>query len=353
MKHFYFGKNTPNKDFTYLLFYLLICFVSCAENENLKPQQEQETIYLTEAGTLPNKISFSKMYNQITNLKIVGEINGTDLHFIRDVSRYGSSFSILDLSKARIVEGGDAYYDYCYTSNNQLGDNAFSSCSSLTNIRIPLNVTVIGKYAFDHCASLTSMYIPSSVTKIGDFAFWDCESLTSVIISSGVTEIGKYAFHDCTSLKKVNIPTNVTEIEENTFSGCTSLKGVEIPSNVTKIGDSAFWDCGSLTSINIPSNLTSIGKEAFSGCKSLKSIYVYAEKVPTTKYYNLFRGCDSKNCIVYVPKGTYDAYSRSEFGYFENIIEFDTTSIHNTKATVVARDTTCCIVNDKIIERKY
>ncbi len=44
---------------------------------------------------------------------------------------------------------------------------------------------------------------------------------------------------------------------------------------------------------------------------------------------NMFDGCDAKKCTVYVPKGTYDDYWLSEFGYFENIVEFDPTGINN------------------------
>ena len=46
---------------------------------------EQITIKLDEAGTLPNKIAVSRK-NLITNLKIVGKINGTDLKFIREMA---------------------------------------------------------------------------------------------------------------------------------------------------------------------------------------------------------------------------------------------------------------------------
>ena len=101
---------------------------------------------------------------------------------------------------------------------------------------------------------------------------------------------------------------------------------------MTEIGYYAFYKCTSLISVNIPSSVKEIGNGAFSGCNSLKSIYVFAEDVPSTGN-GAFNGCDSKNCMVYVPKGTYDAYWLSEFGYFENIVEFDATSIHNTVAT--------------------
>ena len=70
----------------------------------------QVPIKLDEAGTLPSKISASEKY-LITNLKIVGKINGTDLKFIREMAgcdvngkETDGKLSILDLSDAKIVE---------------------------------------------------------------------------------------------------------------------------------------------------------------------------------------------------------------------------------------------------------
>ena len=106
----------------------------------------------------------------------------------------------------------------------------------------------------------------------------------------------------------------------------------------------SFEKCSSLTGIKIPSSVTEIGEYAFAGCNSLKSIYVYTEYIPSTGT-GAFDGCDSKNCTVYVPKGTYDAYWLSEFGYFKNIVEFDATSIHNTIATPEAQEAARYAVN--------
>lgn len=366
--------NTLNKQLTVLMFLLLNCFVSCSEDDNMI--LKTVTINLTEAGTLPDKISSSNK-NKITNLKIIGDINGTDLRFIREMAGNiigNGNLSKLDLSKAWIVEGGEAYChkegNYYYSSNNQLGCYVFDHCLSLTSINIPLSVTSIGdnalsstslenvnipssvtsigRYAFYHCRHLKSVNIPSSVTEIGKCAFRECDSLTSVNIPSSVTEIGEYAFQWCESLKNINIPSSVTEIKEGTFSECKSLEKINIPSSVTEIEKYAFSDCSSLESIKIPSNVTKIGYNAFNGCKSLRAIYVYAEKVPILPYNSCaFEGCDSKKCKVYVPIGTYDAYSRSEFGYFENIVEFDASSFRNTIATAENQDTTHYVVNDK------
>ena len=257
---------------------------------------KQITIKLEKAGTLPDKIGSTKKY-QITNLKILGEINGTDLMFIRnmaggidyyDETREGK-LSVLDLSQARIVVGGGPYFYYfkgnptdgysrkLYVDENDvLGDYMFCGCSALTSLTLPSSVTKIGNYAFEYCSGLTSMKIPFSVTSIGGSAFEGCSGLTSLVIPSGVTKIGYYAFENC--------------------SGLTS-------------------------------------------------IYVYAEQIYTIGLV-AFKGCDKNNCKVYVPKGTYDYYIKySDFRYFKNIEEFDATGINNVITPFHAKEVSRYSIN--------
>ena len=158
-------KNREMRNFTIKglflaeLFMVLGCLsIKAAADEGLITRQV--TIKLDEAGTLPNRIAVSRK-NLITNLKIVGKINGTDLKFIREMAGWDfnlektdGKLSVLDLSEAKIVAGGDAYVQYgenYYTSNDKLGDYAFAVCSGLTSLTIPSGVTSIGNYAFAGC----------------------------------------------------------------------------------------------------------------------------------------------------------------------------------------------------------
>ena len=363
----------------FVVFMLLGCVSIHAADDGLIT--EQITIKLDKAGTLPDRISESKKY-LITNLKIVGEVNGTDWRFIREMAgcdNYGSKtngkLSILDLSDAKIVEGGSEYIEYIWnvgTSNDVLGNYAFYGCSRLTSLTIPSSVTSIVEGAFTSCSGLTSLTIPSSVTSIGEGAFNGCSGLTSLIIPSSVTSIGKAAFAGCSGLTSLTIPSSVTSIDrevfhycsgltsltipssvtsigkaafascsrltsliipssvtsigEEAFASCSRLTSLTIPSSVTSIGEAAFYGCSGLTSLTIPSSVTSIGNYTFWGCSGLTSIYVYLEKLPNLGT-DVFYRCDAKNCTVYVPTGTYDDYKLSEFGYFENIVEFDATGI--------------------------
>lgn len=69
--------------FLTVLFVLLGSLAIQAADDGLITRQI--TLKLDEAGTLPNMISYDQK-NLITNLKIVGEINGTDLIFIREMA---------------------------------------------------------------------------------------------------------------------------------------------------------------------------------------------------------------------------------------------------------------------------
>ena len=264
--------------------FLCLVFLLCNATSHAADDliTRQITIKLDKAGTLPDKIGSSKKY-KITNLKIVGEINGTDWRLIRDmaseddIGRTKGKLSTLDLSDAKIVGGGNSYINTgdnsYYTSNDKLGDYAFYDCRVLTNLTIPSSVTSIGESAFEYCRSLTSLTIPSSVTLIDWYAFKGCSGLTSLTIPSSVTSIGYSAFQGCSGLTNLTIPSSVTYIGGSAFQGCSGLTSLTIPSSVTSIDWYAFQGCSGLTSLTISSSVTSIGESAFSGCSSLTNLY--------------------------------------------------------------------------------
>ena len=267
--------------FVTAVFMVLGCLAIHAADGNLITKQI--TIKLEKAGTLPSKIGDTKKY-KITNLKIMGEINGTDLCFIREMAGsndigQGTNGKLvtLDLSGSKIVKGGDCYYRvdngygtyyYYYTSDDVIGAYAFKNCSDLTSLTLPSSVTRIGDYAFYNCSGLTSLTLPSSVTRIGDYAFYKCSGLTSLTLPSSVTSIGEFAFMYCSGLTSLTIPSGVTSIGMSAFEYCSSLTSLTLPSSVNEIGIYAFHGCSGLTSLTLPSSVTSsIRDYIFDGLK--------------------------------------------------------------------------------------
>ena len=267
--------------FVTAVFMVLGCLAIHAADGNLITKQI--TIKLEKAGTLPSKIGDTKKY-KITNLKIMGEINGTDLRFIREMAGsndigQGTNGKLvtLDLSGSKIVKGGDCYYRvdngystyyHYYTSDDVIGDYAFKNCSDLTSLTLPSSVTRIGDYAFKNCSGLTSLTLPSSVTRIGDYAFYNCSGLTSLTLPSSVTSIGEFAFRYCSGLTSLTIPSGVTSIGMSAFEYCSSLTSLTLPSSVNEIGIYAFHGCSGLTSLTLPSSVTSsIRDYIFDGLK--------------------------------------------------------------------------------------
>ncbi len=109
-----------------------------------------------------------------------------------------------------------------------------------------------------------------------------------------VSSIGESAFEDCTGLKGVTIPKSVESIGERAFSGCTGLTEVTIPNSVTSIGDNAFWGCESLIKVT-----------------SLNPVPPVCDDYALSGDASAFSHVNSL-CILYVPRGSKNAYARAE-----------------------------------------
>ena len=184
----------------------------------------------------------------------------------------------------------------------EIGEDAFSFCNSLTSVILPDSLSSIGDDAFSRCSFLTSITLPDSLTSIGGNPFSGCSSLAEIDVSpdnpvfvqidgvlyekatktlicypagkagdsfavpDGILVIGDDAFSFCNALTSITLPDGLASIGDFAFSGCYSLTSVTLPDGLTSIGDLAFFYCSSLTSATLPDSLTSIGYFAFMGC---------------------------------------------------------------------------------------
>ena len=335
--------------------------------------QVQRTINVTTAGTLSDFISEDEKY-QIEELTLTGKLNGDDIYLIRDMAGINmdkiegfyylgeecitdGKLRVLDLSGAKIVEGGREYYidkmgsvsfsDPAYTKNDEISAYMFAYCHTLEELTLPSSATVISPFIFsgaknkadkpqmnmkvikvadgntnydsrDNCNAViekaTSMFvvgcngstIPDGVTAIADKALLDCNKLESVTIPEGVTSIGNSAFSGCSGLTSVAIPNSLETIGDNVFFGCGNLVSIVVGSGNTVYDSRDNCNAIIATSTNtlllgckkttIPNGVTTIGGGAFSNCIGLERLTI-PESV-TTIGSNAFEGCTGLTSIT-------------------------------------------------------
>lgn len=213
----------------------------------------------------------------------------------------------------------------------EIVENAFASCSNLTQVTITANgITSIGAAAFQNTKSLTTIEIPASVTTIGNAAFagsgistftvaesgssfktdTDSKALLtsdgktlvvfapkatgSYTIPDGVETIGPFSF-ESSALTSIVIPSSVKTIGESAFFR-SALTSIVIPESVKTIGEAAFT-LSALTSIVIPESVETIGESAFSQSSALTTVTFEGESAPTIGK-GIFAFCDNLTSIL-------------------------------------------------------
>lgn len=232
-------------------------------------------VTLKSTGTLLDAIGGYDNLLNIKKLKITGEINGDDVYEIRRMT----NLEYLNLKDAKIVEGGKQYYDYssCITKEEEIGEYMFYEMKSLKEIIIPINSK-----------------------SVGSFAIAGCNCIYSITLNEGLELVDQSAFPFNDLLTEISLPKSLKIIGEAAFM-YSGLQSIVIPENVISIGYGAFEQPAykvTLKEIHIkgkPETLKTIGTDAFNG--------VYG------------------TAILYIPKGTKEAYSKTELGRFVNIVE--------------------------------
>ena len=141
------------------------------------------------------------------------------------------------------------------------GDYAFQQSQIGTAI-IP-EIATTGTGTFNGCTSLKR--VECSAITIGENAFSSCTQLSDVTLNKTVT-VGSSAFQSCTALVTLTLPEGVTTIGSNAFAYCSALDGVfHVPGSIgTNNGNRS----------SAISNAAAIGSGVFTGTSSLDEIFI-------------------------------------------------------------------------------
>ena len=139
---------------------------------------------------------------------------------------------------------------------------------SIDKIIVEDGVTRIGNNAFRTTTSVTNLELGDSVQEIGTYAFYNCTGLAGdLVLPEQLRVIGAYAFYGCSGIDgTLYLPANLTTIEKHAFRECIGISGdIRMPRSLQSIGDYAFLGDTSIRTVYMyGTNLTAIGSDAFS-----------------------------------------------------------------------------------------
>ena len=239
-------------------------------------------------------------------------------------------------------------------------DDAFSGCSNLWKVTIPVNVESMTFNNFKGCVSLKTITFEKG-SKLKAFtgghdnnykilgAFLDCKSLTTIEIPASVESLGTAfkgsslrtitfekgsklksitggyqnkdnysgALSDCKALTFIEIPASVETIEIAAFKKCSSLEMItfekgsklESISGVRDLG--AFDGAINLTTVDMSecTQVKRIDEYTFYGNSNLRLFKIGTEIPPTCKDYTFYN--INPYSVLKVPSGCTDAYKKA------------------------------------------
>jgi len=295
-------------------------------------------VELATAGTLSKQLPADM--SPVRELKVSGPINGDDIIIMRKLSdKDNGTLSSIDLSGARIVVGGDYYYDNYdkVVENDVVPNDMFRNCR-LSKLVLPETAVAIGNQILPY--DLKKITIPNSVKEIRDYAFFN-RNLVELYIPAGVENIGYCICSASWYLKKLEVdPANkYYKTIDNvlyTADGKRVMNSIDarvdqlsVPEGVETIDIYAYYAYYN-TKILLPSTLKEIGYLSFNGSNT-ESITCLATTPPVME--EGFSYIDKSSTTVYVPNQCVAVYRKAEGWKDFNIVGFDATPVESVALT--------------------
>ena len=256
-------------------------------------------------GTLQKAIAEKNLdYEDISNLKVIGNINRTDLELM---GQKMLSLTNLNLQEAVIDDGVlTGFKDHNVLNSiifpesglKAFADSAFYNAGLAGSLTIPEGVTSIGESAFEKCKYTGSLSLPSTLKMIHMGAFARCQFTGELLLPEEVDFdsrmlnylVNTPVFLDCKFSGSIHLPKSLRHLPHLGFEGMTG--DIIIPQGVTELVSppqnvtynwGVFSDGGYDGTVTIPEGVRMIGSRTFAGTK------IHGEvKLPSTLKYMEF-----------------------------------------------------------------
>ncbi len=181
----------------------------------------------------------------------------------------------------------------------EIADYAFSGCTNLTDLTIPVSVKKIGSNILNGCVRLSNLVTPF----IGRTE--DDDTLNFFKYFFGASDYSEQNVLVPQTLKRVTV-SKQKSIAAHAFESCFAPTEIVLQ-EATKIGEKAFYQCIgllSLTAMKAGGNLFSVGTNALSGCDKL--VYINNPEAFKEKPIPRFEGDDVAHLYNYELKYSAD-----------------------------------------------
>ena len=220
---------------------------------------EDLTLYAKWTQSGSEKIVFSVDANGV--LTGVSGLSGSDITV--EIPSEVNGITVTEIGKDVFKDNKNVGRLIIPDSVTKLGYRMCSGCTALSEVRLPVGLTVIPDEAFDGCSSLRTVNFPDTLKEIRSDAFCGTD-LTEFIAPDSLTDVWAYAFKDCAALSAVELK-NVRSVGDGAFESCTALRSIRLSDKMTELSDHIFDGCSSLADIDMPDKPIAVSFSVFNG----------------------------------------------------------------------------------------
>ena len=271
---------------------------------------------LTEQGVNARKIKL---------LKLTGNVLSQDITTIKTMSVLNE----VDLSETKLTEIPiSAFMDMTNITNVSLpltvtviNESAFENCRGLSYITGFDNVRLLERRSFNGCVKLSVLPYGNKIEAIREEVFEGCSSLPKdIVMYPSLKELGGFAF--CyEGINKIDLSQCVFENTTLSWYAFSNFTSVLLPQRGSYSLHYLAFSNTAVKSLTIPSAVTSITYRVFEGANNLKDLYLQSTIPPKTDSDPF--GIDCAMITLHVPTGSADLYANTaQWCDFGKIVEY-------------------------------
>lgn len=253
-------------------------------NENIEPWENDKSshnfeaaaytvIYCPEEGSLEACIAKTgKNPQEITNLKIVGNLKSNDFEYICSLGqlRALNIYETTSYGHYLIDRRNPSSYSRVYRKN-VLPEYALYRMTGLNHLVLPKHLETIGRYALYEIglAHNSTLVIPDGVRVLGDHCMTGINQ-GNLILPDSLEYIGNYAFAQNQCAFEVPLNNNIWYLGDGAFEQYNGSKShsfghFRLPESLEFVGEDCFSSFGDNIEgeINLPSSITAIPYATF------------------------------------------------------------------------------------------